>query len=194
MIYQLGTKAGKVAETLREQIRSGKLPIGTKLPPHIELAKDFGVASLTARHVLSVLEAEGLISREQGRGTYVRSKYRAKILIADDDPEIREILRLELQALNCEVIEAASPKEGLTLLEQHTVSLVISDVRMPDKKDGIGFIRQVRTQMPELPLAALTGFPSDLTPLLGTKQCPYLILSKPIIAEHIEDIMKLILS
>ncbi len=194
MIYQLGTQAGRVVEDLRTKIRSGALSVGTKLPPHKEIASHFGVAPLTARHALSVLESEGLISREQGRGTFVRSSYRASILIADDDPMIREILRDELRSLDCEVFEAANPTDALALLRKKQVSLVISDVRMPNKNDGIGFIREVRQTMPQLPIAALTGFPEDLTPLLGTAECPVLILSKPIIAKHLEDLLSLVLN
>jgi CheY-like chemotaxis protein len=194
MIYQLGTQAGRVVEDLRTKIRSGALVVGTKLPPHKEIASHFGVAPLTARHALSVLESEGLISREQGRGTFVRLPPRARVLIADDDPMIREILRDELSNFYCDVFEADNPMDALAILKEQQVSLVISDVRMPNKKDGIGFIREVRQTMPRLPIAALTGFPEDLTPLLGTAECPVLILSKPIIAKHLEDLLSLVLN
>ncbi len=193
MIYQLGKQAGRVVSDLRSQIKSGSLAIGFKLPPHKEIALQFKVAPLTVRHALSVLEAEGLISREQGRGTFVRSRYRSRILIADDDPMIREILREELELADCEVLEAASPIEGLSILKKESVNLVISDVRMPNKRDGIGFIKEVRQTYPSLPVAALTGFPDDLTPLLGTEECPVLILCKPIVGKHITDLLKLVL-
>jgi PAS domain S-box-containing protein len=72
MIYDLGPRAQRVYTALREQITTGAFPPATKLPPHTELAVTFGVAPLTVRHVLSRLEEEGLVSRQQGRGTFVR--------------------------------------------------------------------------------------------------------------------------
>ena len=47
--------------------RQGK----TKLPPENELAKQFGVSRITIRRALGELEREGLVLREQGRGTFV---------------------------------------------------------------------------------------------------------------------------
>lgn len=72
--YGLGPKAGPVYEELRRRILSGDYPFGTRLPPHQELASQFGVASLTMRQALAFLEREGLVSREPGRGTFVRDR------------------------------------------------------------------------------------------------------------------------
>jgi CheY-like chemotaxis protein len=193
MIYQLGTRANRIVQDYRHKIFTGILLVGSKLPPHKEIAQNYAVAPLTARHALSVLEAEGLISRERGRGTFVRSNARAKVLIADDDPSIRELLHEELRQRGCGVLEAESPAEALAVLETQMVDLVISDVRMPRKQDGIGFIKTVRSLYPDLPLAALTGFPDDLSPLLGSPDCPVLILGKPILDKHLDDLLHLVL-
>jgi CheY-like chemotaxis protein len=193
MIYQLGTRANRIVKDYRHKIFSGALLVGSKLPPHKEIAQNYAVAPLTARHALSVLESEGLISRERGRGTFVRSSSRAKVLIADDDPSIRELLHEELQQRGCTVLEAGSPVEALALLETELVDLVISDVRMPHKQDGLDFIKTVRNLQPELPLVALTGFPDDLSSLLGSPVCPVLILGKPILDKHLDELLRLVL-
>lgn len=72
--YGLGPKAGPVYEELRRRILSGEYPFGSRLPPHQDLAAQFGVASLTMRQALAFLEREGLVSREPGRGTFVRDR------------------------------------------------------------------------------------------------------------------------
>jgi DNA-binding transcriptional MocR family regulator len=54
-------------------IRSGRLAAGTRLPTHRELAAREGIAVVTATRVYSELESIGLVSREQGRGTFVRA-------------------------------------------------------------------------------------------------------------------------
>jgi diguanylate cyclase (GGDEF)-like protein/PAS domain S-box-containing protein len=72
--YRLGPRSRRVYEALREDILRARYPPGTKLPSHSDLASHFGVAPLTLRQALAQLEEEGLVSREQGRGTFVRAQ------------------------------------------------------------------------------------------------------------------------
>lgn len=53
-------------------IRAGRLPPGTRLPTHRQLARNAGLALVTASRVYAELEAMGLVSGETGRGTFVR--------------------------------------------------------------------------------------------------------------------------
>ncbi|MFC6160204.1 aminotransferase-like domain-containing protein [Kribbella jiaozuonensis] len=61
-----------VVDSLAAQIRSGRWPAGHRLPTHRRLAADEGIAIVTASRVYAELEAMGLVSSEQGRGTFVR--------------------------------------------------------------------------------------------------------------------------
>ncbi|GAB7109998.1 PLP-dependent aminotransferase family protein [Streptomyces phaeofaciens JCM 4814] len=61
-----------VLDRLAREIRSGVWPPGARLPTHRELAAQEGIALVTASRVYAELEAMGLVSGEQGRGTYVR--------------------------------------------------------------------------------------------------------------------------
>ncbi|MGA9702978.1 aminotransferase-like domain-containing protein [Pseudomonas sp.] len=61
-----------LVDTFADQIRSGKLAPGTRLPTHRQLAADHGLALVTASRVYTELEAMGLVSGETGRGTFVR--------------------------------------------------------------------------------------------------------------------------
>jgi DNA-binding transcriptional regulator YhcF (GntR family) len=192
MIYDLGPKAMWVYTSLRERITGGEFPTGTKLPSHLELASEFGVAPLTLRQVLGRLEEEGLVAREQGRGTFVRTPARRAVLIVEDDPEMRALLRAHVERTGHRAITEAGPAAGLKALETDPdIVFVFSDVRMPDKRDGIEFIRAVRRRWPELPLTALTGFPDDLAELHGTPECPILILGKPAWAHQIAEALRL---
>lgn len=62
----------QLVDELAAQIRSGRLPPGTRLPTHRQLAAKEGLALVTASRVYSELEAMGLVSGETGRGTFVR--------------------------------------------------------------------------------------------------------------------------
>ena len=79
VIYGLGPRAQRVYDVLRGRITSGELTSGSQLPSYVALAEQFGVAPLTMRQVLARLEEEGLVSREQGRGTYVRTPARPAV-------------------------------------------------------------------------------------------------------------------
>lgn len=61
-----------VAQQLRMSIRAGQYASGDRLPAIDRLAEDFGVAVVTVRHALSLLESEGLVARQQGLGTFVQ--------------------------------------------------------------------------------------------------------------------------
>lgn len=64
-----------IADALRAKIESHELAPGDKLPPERELVERFGVARMTIRHALDMLQAEGLIERRRGRsgGTFIRA-------------------------------------------------------------------------------------------------------------------------
>lgn len=64
-----------IADALRSQIESRELEPGDKLPPERELVDMYGVARMTVRHALDLLQLEGIIERKRGRtgGTFVRA-------------------------------------------------------------------------------------------------------------------------
>lgn len=62
----------QVAGALREQITSGKLPVGAKVPAARELAQQYEVSLTTAVRAVDELRREGLVETKRGRGTYVR--------------------------------------------------------------------------------------------------------------------------
>ena len=62
----------EIADHLRDLVnRSGP---GERLPSEAELCEQFGVSRMTARHAVQQVEAEGLIERRRGAGTFVRSR------------------------------------------------------------------------------------------------------------------------
>ena len=62
----------ELVDSLAAEIRAGRLPPGTRLPTHRQLAAQQGLALVTATHVYAELESMGLVSGETGRGTFVR--------------------------------------------------------------------------------------------------------------------------
>ena len=192
MIYHIGPRARRVYDALRAQIVGGELALGAQLPSYVALAAQFGVAPLTVRQVLAQLEQEGLVSREQGRGTYVRAGAGPAVLIVDDEPAIRQLLSDFVAQGGARPLAVADPPAALALLEsERRLALVLSDVRMPTAAEGLAFIRTARRRWPALPLAAVTGYPGDLDALLGTPEWPILVLTKPVRLPQILEVLRL---
>jgi CheY-like chemotaxis protein len=178
---------------LRASILSGEHSPGDQLPSHLKLAVEYGVAPLTLRQVLAQLEAEGLVSREHGRGTFIRACIAPAVLVVDDEQVSRMVLSQQLRLKGFQPLEAADPMAGLAILQQvGRIALVLTDVRMPSTADGLAFIRTVRRRWPQLPLAAVTGYAEDLADLLGTPDCPVLILSKPVQIHQLQQVLELV--
>ena len=66
-----------------------------------------------------------------------------KVLVVDDEPDARDVVRRLLTAAGAEVIAAASAAEALELLERHHPDVLVSDIGMPGE-DGYELIRKVR--------------------------------------------------
>src|SRR5918998_11833 len=96
MAFGLGPRASRVYESLRRSIAGGELSPGTKLPAHTELAQQFGVAPLTMRMVLGRLAERGLVSLEQGRGTFVRARTSSAVVLLAGDEQLRERLSTQI--------------------------------------------------------------------------------------------------
>ncbi|MBX6393478.1 MAG: response regulator, partial [Burkholderiales bacterium] len=84
-----------------------------------------------------------------------------KVLIVDDEPDARMLLRRILAEYDAEVLVASNADEGLECLKRARPQLVVSDIGMPGK-DGYRFISEVRALPPDAsgrtPAIALTAF------------------------------------
>ncbi len=80
-----------------------------------------------------------------------------QVLIVDDEPAIRDLLRTTLVAEGYAVVEAATAREGATLAANRRIDLFLIDLGLPDG-DGVALIREIRgwTQRPILVLSART--------------------------------------
>jgi two-component system, OmpR family, KDP operon response regulator KdpE len=78
-----------------------------------------------------------------------------KILVIDDEPPIRKLLRLGLATQSYEVLEAPNGKTALQLLEQKP-DLIILDLGLPDMQ-GLDLLRTLRTRNESVPIVVLSS-------------------------------------
>jgi two-component system, chemotaxis family, chemotaxis protein CheY len=78
------------------------------------------------------------------------------VLLVEDEPVIRQMVRRMLQQAGHEVVEGANGQEGLQHLEALAIELVLTDIDMP-VMNGIAFIKQARLLRPSLIMIAMSG-------------------------------------
>ena len=92
------------------------------------------------------------------------SSVKGKILIIDDEAEVREVLRLHLESANYNVIEALDGEEAVNMMKSGSnllqVGLIICDIRMP-KVNGIEAIDYLKQNAPSIPVIVVTGYPDS---------------------------------
>ena len=80
----------------------------------------------------------------------------ARILIIDDEPQIRSMLTLMLEREGYEVVEASDGVAGIKIYRQNPADLIITDLIMPNK-DGIGMIIDLKKEFPDVKIIAMSG-------------------------------------
>ena len=109
---------------------------------------------------------------------------KTRILVADDEREVRALLRTVLEQGGYEVVEAADGQKALSALREGGIGLVLLDLVMPGK-EGIETIRDIRKELPGTRIIAISGgFGTQflgMAKLLGADDT----LSKPVRAEQL---------
>jgi len=101
-------KYHRLAQWLRQQIQEGSLQPGDQLPTEAELCARFGVSRGTVRQAIQLLVQEGLVEREQGRGSFVKTPRRRAFftLTGFREDMRRQGIVPETQVLASEVVPA----------------------------------------------------------------------------------------
>lgn len=87
------------------------------------------------------------------------------ILVADDEKEIRELLRLYLENANYKVVEAEDGQQALDVLRSNKIDLCLLDIMMP-KKDGYHVLQELRKES-NIPVMILSAKDTDSEKILG---------------------------
>lgn len=100
-----------------------------------------------------------------------------KILVVDDEPEIRNFLRLYLENEGYKVVEAGNGNEALNILKEDGISLCLLDVMMPGI-DGFHVVKKIREDS-NIPVIILSARDTDADKILGLNLGADDYLSKP---------------
>jgi DNA-binding NtrC family response regulator len=103
---------------------------------------------------------------------------RTSILVVDDDADMREWVKEELEHEGLEVETAPGGRAGVERVRAGGIDLVVSDVKMPDL-DGLDLLREVREVSPSPFVIIVTGFGTIDTAIRAVKLGAYDYITKP---------------
>ncbi|MEL7297258.1 MAG: sigma-54 dependent transcriptional regulator [Pseudomonadota bacterium] len=110
------------------------------------------------------------------------------ILIVDDEPDIRELLSMTIDAMGIKAIEAASITDGMRKLNERAFDLCLTDMRLPDG-DGLDLVSHIQQHHPGLPVAVITAHGSVESAVTALKNGAFDFLSKPLDLNNLRSIV-----
>jgi DNA-binding NtrC family response regulator len=101
-----------------------------------------------------------------------------KVLVVDDEANLRKVLAAMLRRDGHEVILAADGEQGLAEFTQHGADIVITDLKIP-KMNGMELLRAVNTQSPDVPVIIITAHGTVDTAVEAIKAGAFDFITKP---------------
>jgi two-component system, NtrC family, response regulator AtoC len=111
-----------------------------------------------------------------------------QVLIVDDEPNLRKILAAQLSRDGYDVLLAEDGEQGLALLREHHIDLVVTDLKMP-KVDGMTLLREALAEQPELPIVMITAHGTVDTAVEALKLGAFDYLTKPFDKDEVRQIV-----
>ena len=107
-----------------------------------------------------------------------------RILVIDDEAEIRRSVRMILEYEGYEVIEASSGPEGVAMAERESPDLVFLDIKMPGM-DGLDALQRIKAASDTLPVVIISGHGTVSTAVEATRAGAFDFIEKPLASERV---------
>ncbi len=113
----------------------------------------------------------------------------SSILVVDDEQSMREFLAICLKREGHEVATASSADQALAAIEDAPTDLIITDLRMPGKLDGVGLLAAIRERGIDSEVIVMTAYATPETAIAAMKQGAYDYLTKPFKIDEINAVI-----
>lgn len=112
-----------------------------------------------------------------------------RVLIIDDEPDIRELLEITLLRMGLDTATAGNVEEALELIKSYQPNLCLTDMKLPDG-NGIDIVRFIQKEYSHIPVAVITAFGSMDTAVEALKAGAYDFVSKPVDLPKLRDLIQ----
>ena len=112
-----------------------------------------------------------------------------RILVVDDEPDLRELLEITLLKMGLDVDSAATVREARALLGQKAYALVLTDMRLPDGL-GLELVREVAANHKSTPIAVITAYGSAENAVVALKAGAFDYVSKPVVLDDLRAMVR----
>jgi two-component system response regulator PilR (NtrC family) len=112
-----------------------------------------------------------------------------RILVIDDEADLRELLEITLVKMGLDVDSASTVREARSLLGQHDYALVLTDMRLPDGT-GLELVREVAGQGRGTPIAVITAYGSADNAVIALKAGAFDYVSKPVVLDDLRVMVR----
>jgi GntR family phosphonate transport system transcriptional regulator len=178
----------QIGSAIENDIRAGRVPAGQPLPTERELAKRFTVARQTIRRAMADLERQGIISIQQGRGTFVmpsvsyqlgkRTRFSANLLASGYEPS-RELLDCSQIAASADVARHLELDEGAPIVLAECIGCAdgvpiltsehrLSQARFPDLIEAFQETKSITAALQRAGVGDYTRRTTNITTRLPT--------------------------
>ena len=107
----------------------------------------------------------------------------------DDDTSGRETLAEALDEYGYSVLSASNGTDGLAIVEEASVDLVITDLKMPDI-DGLEVLKRIKVDHPDIVVVLITAYATINTAVAAIRQGAYDYVMKPIDLRHLRPLLE----
>ncbi|QEW06807.1 sigma-54-dependent transcriptional regulator [Nitrincola iocasae] len=114
-----------------------------------------------------------------------------RVLVVDDEPDIRELIRLTLTRMQVDCLEAATLAEALQLLDQQgqgRIQLCLTDMRLPDG-NGMDLIYRIQKYYSHIPVAMITAHGNMSSAIEALKAGAFDFLNKPVELQTLRNLV-----
>ena len=111
-----------------------------------------------------------------------------KILIIDDEPDIRELLEITLGRMELDTASAPDLTTARSLLKNNDFHLCLTDMKLPDG-NGIDLVREIQIDYPHIPVAVITAHGSTETAISALKSGAFDFVSKPVDVRKLREMV-----
>ena len=112
-----------------------------------------------------------------------------RILVVDDEADLRELLEITLLKMGLDVDSAATVREARGLLAQTSYALVLTDMRLPDGL-GLELVREVAAHHRSTPIAVITAYGSAENAVVALKAGAFDYVSKPVVLDDLRTMVR----